>query len=106
MLSENYKWNLIANYVHKKSLISHQIDTFNDYLNNGIQRVVEECNIDIDKKEYTYLVSFDEVFIPSPIIMEEDRTVRKLYPSEARRRDLTYDAPICVNIKERYQVPG
>ena len=47
MLSENYKWNLINDYVKKKSLISHQIDTFNDYLNNGIQRVIEECDINI-----------------------------------------------------------
>ena len=53
--------------------------------------------------KYKYTVSFGDVYIPNPTILEEDRKVRKIFPSEARQKDLTYDSPIFVDIKEVYQ---
>ena len=101
MLTENLQWNIVYSYFKKKGYVSHQIDTFNDYINNGIQRVVEESDIVLNQPEYKYSISFGKVFIPTPSIIEEDRTIRKILPSEARQRDLTYDVPIYVNILEK-----
>lgn len=105
-LSEERRRDIIRNYYNQKTLVSHQIEPFNDFINNGIERIIHECDINITQKDWKYNVSFDEVFIPSPIIVEEDRTVRKMYPMEARRRDLTYDAPIFVNVIENYEADG
>jgi DNA-directed RNA polymerase II subunit RPB2 len=103
-LSEKYRFELLKNYFDEKGLVRHQIDTFNDYLNNGIQRVVKEADIVVQTKEQKYTVSFGEVYIPNPSVIEEDRSVRFIYPEEARRRDLNYDSPIFVDIIEKIEM--
>lgn len=105
MLSENFKWNVIKSYFDKNGYIDHQISTFNDLINSGIERVVKESNIVVIPKDskYKYSVSFGEVYIPNPTILEEDRKVSKIFPSEARLKDLNYDSPIFVDIKEEYE---
>ena len=62
MLSENYKWNIINSFFKKKGFVSHQTDTFNDFLNNGIQSVVNEVDINIDQsdQDYKYSISFGQ----------------------------------------------
>ena len=105
-LSENFKWNVIKSYFEKKGFIDHQITTFNDYINTGIQRVVKECDIIVNQKDLKYTVNFGEVYIPTPKIIEEDRKVRLLYPLEARTKDLNYDSPIFVDIKETIEIDG
>jgi DNA-directed RNA polymerase II subunit RPB2 len=102
-ISENHRWNILKNYFENNGFLSHQTDTFNDYLSFGIQRVVSETDIVLNQKDLKYKVSFENVYIPEPIIVEEDRKVRKLFPSEARRRDLTYDSPIFVDVKEIFE---
>ena len=105
-LSENFSWNIINSFIKKKGFVSHQIDTFDDYINNGIARVIAENDIVIEQKDTKYTISFNDVYIPNPTIIEEDRTVRVMLPSECRQRDLTYDSPIFVNILEKVEVDG
>ena len=108
ILSENFKWNVIKSYFDKNGYIDHQISTFNDFINSGLERVVKESNIIVAPKDlkYRYLVSFGDVYVPYPTILEEDRKVRKMLPSEARQKDLNYDSPIFVDIKEVYELEG
>ena len=100
MLSENKRWNLIDEYSKKKTFLSHQIDTFDEFIHDGINRVINECDINLKTKDFSCKYSFDEVYIPSPCIIKEDRSVRLMYPNEARHSDLTYSSPLFVNIKE------
>jgi len=104
MVSEKYRFELLKNYFEEKGLVGHQIITFNDYINNGIQRVVKEADIIVQTKEQKYTVSFGEVYIPNPSVIEEDRSVRLIYPDEARRRDLNYDSPVFVDIIEKLEI--
>ena len=106
-VSENYKWNIMNEFFKEKGFVAHQIDTFDDYINNGIERVVSENDIVINQSEtQKYTVSFSDVYIPKPSTIEEDRTVREMFPAEARQRDLTYDSPIFVNVTERTETEG
>ena len=105
-LTENFKWNVMKSYFDKNGFIDHQITTFNDYINSGIERVVKESDIVVIQKDLKYTVSFGEVYIPSPKIIDEDRKVRLLYPSESRRKDIHYDSPIFVDIKEIIETDG
>ena len=106
MLSEKYKWDILENYFQKHGFVKHQIDSFNEYIQSGIARVVKESDVVINQKELKYKVSFGQVYVPNPISIEEDRKVRPLYPMEARQRDLSYDAPIFVDIKEEIEMEG
>ena len=102
MLSEPFKWNIVQEYFDEKGFVSHQIDTFNEYINHDIERVINECDINTEN----YSVKFSEVHIPNPCVIDEDRSVRTLLPSEARQRDLTYDSPIFVNVTEIFEEEG
>ena len=106
MLSENLRWNLAKECLEKQSLVHHQISTFDSFINEGIERVINENDIKIQNKEFESSYSFDEVFIPKPTIIQEDRTVSKMYPLNARTSDLTYDSPIFVNITEKFKGDG
>jgi DNA-directed RNA polymerase beta subunit len=105
-LSENYRWNILEDYFKRNGIVQHQINTFDDFINSGIERVVKETDIKIDQKEMNYKVSFGDVYIPSPNIIEEDRKVRKMFPNEARLRDLNYDSPIFVDVREELEMEG
>jgi len=107
VLPENYKWNIINEFFKKKGFVSHQVDTFNDYINNGVQRVITESDIVVNlSPDQKYTVSFENIYIPKPSVIEEDRTVRPMFPSEARQRDLTYDSPIFVDVIEKTETDG
>ena len=41
-IDEKHIWEIIRSHFNTKGLISHQIDSFNDYINFGIQRVIDE----------------------------------------------------------------
>ena len=103
-LSEKYRFEILKNYFEENGIVRHQLDTFNDFLNNGIQRVVQESDICVNTKEQKYTVSFGDIYIPNPSVIEEDRSVRYIYPSESRTRDFTYDSPIFVDITEKLEI--
>lgn len=103
MLSEEHRWNILEDYFNKYGFVRHQIESFDQFITSGIQRVIsEEPPIVVIplKPGQRYTVKFDQVYISPATLIEEDRTLRNVYPSEARIRDLTYDAPIYVNITE------
>jgi len=112
-LSEERTWEIIRDHFSRKGFVSHQIESFDHFLNFGIPRIVTEepdiviCNKnDKDKKWNRYILSFNDVYIPSPTMIEETRELRGFYPSEARQRDLTYDSPIHATVTETLEVEG
>lgn len=106
MLSENYKWNILDKYFKQKGFVSSQIDTFNDFLANGIERAITESDIVIEQTDQKYSISFSNAYIINPFVIEDDRKYRPVLPAEARQRDITYDSPIFVNITEKIEKEG
>lgn len=111
-MSEKHTWNILEDVFKREGFVHHQTTSYSNFLNTGIPRIItEEPDIlivhknDKDKKYNKYSVSFSDVHIPKPSIME-DRELREFYPAEARQRDLTYDAPICATITETTEVDG
>jgi len=81
-----------AYFTHDR-LVRHQIDSFNRFLDEGLQRVINEHKIiELDIPD-TY-IRLGRVWVERPMVKEADGTRRKLFPAEARLRNLTYAAPI------------
>ncbi len=81
-----------AYFTHDR-LVKHQIDSFNRFLDEGLQRVIDEQKIiELDIPD-TY-VRLGKIWVGRPIVKEADGSRRKLFPAEARLRNLTYAAPI------------
>ena len=86
-------------YFDVERLSEHHIESFNNFLEHGMQRVVDEqetIETDIGEKEEEeeVYVRLGEISIETPRVREADGSEELLYPQEARLRNITYSAPM------------
>ncbi|OKY77149.1 MAG: DNA-directed RNA polymerase subunit B, Rpo2 [Candidatus Methanohalarchaeum thermophilum] len=85
-------------YLEGKDIASHHIESFNDFLDKGLQKVIDEhgtIETDIEEDEIeNYEIKLGEIRVGKPIVREADGSTSELYPTEARLRNLTYSAPL------------
>lgn len=53
-----------------------------------------------------YKITFGQIFVSKPVMIESDGEVATLYPHTARLRNLTYSAPLYANISMRVMRRG
>jgi len=76
----------------------HQIDSFNNFLTQNLQKVVNEQRVietDIEgrgRSNDPVWVELGRVEVKKPLVREADGSQGDLFPSEARLRNLTYAA--------------
>ena len=108
-MEEEQIFDILKNYLQTHGLSHIQLDSYNDFILKGIQKIIDEKpdlilnvkteNAALSKKKYIY--SFGQVFVDTPKVVDEDRTIRKLLPNEARIRDLMYESAVYVDIMTR-----
>jgi len=87
-------------YFAREHVARHQLDSFNNLLQQNLQKVVNEQRIiktDIEsrgKGREAVWVELGEIEVKKPLVREADGSQSELFPSEARLRNLTYAAPI------------
>jgi len=86
-------------YFSRDRLAEHHFRSFNNFLDRGMQEVVDEkesIDTDIGDKEGQEPVRVDlgNVRIVTPRVREADGSEELLYPQEARLRNITYSAPV------------
>lgn len=89
-------------------LISHQIDSYDDFVARRIQLTVDthgQLNVTLDGANGAMgaHVTFGQVHWSDCTITESDGFVRPIVPSEARHRNLTYARPLFVDVSARYR---
>lgn len=90
---------LLKAYEKEKGWINFQIDSFDHFVNEGIQKIIDEVGeIEINPEEGGIKLKFGKVFIGKPSIKEADGSTRLIFPNEARVRNLTYSGPLFVDI--------
>lgn len=89
-------YKIVELYTRQYGLIRHQFDTFHDFIQNGIQTVInDEPNIyTSDKKE----IKFENVRFEKPIYCTNNKLKIPLTPSIAREKSLTYDFTIKIDM--------
>lgn len=86
-------------YFKSVSLVSNQLDSFNDFIKFGLQSIIDqEPEICVND----YKVKFGRVYLSPPQIMQENRNLVLSYPMTARRQGLNYDSAICCDITETF----
>jgi DNA-directed RNA polymerase II subunit RPB2 len=106
---ETYDWTVLADFFKKYGFVHHQIESFDDFVYHGIERAMTEepgIVVPLKDREGEHRITFNDVYIPKPTVLEEDRNLRTIFPSEARTRDLTYDSPIYVTVTETIAEEG
>jgi|TARA_Y100000310_G_scaffold309604_1_gene353876 DNA-directed RNA polymerase subunit B len=84
---------LLKTFIQENGLVNHQISSFNDFIESGLQKVITEIgtiNPEIEDLE----IRLEKISVGVPCVKEANGTIRKIFPNEARLRDLTYSAPL------------
>lgn len=87
-------------YANQRGFVRFQLESYNDFITRRIPKVLSE--IGTIKPEVPDLGEFKiklgEFKIGGPSVKEADGSVRDIMPSEARIRNLTYSAPMYVEM--------
>jgi len=91
---------LLDTLTKEKGLVRFQIDSYNDFVMRRIPKVLSE--IGVIKPEVPELgefkINLGEFKIGEPSVKEADGSVRGILPLEARIRNLTYAAPMFIEM--------
>ena len=93
------KRQISREYFSRERLAEHHFRSFNAFLDRGMQEVVDEkatIETDIGDKEgeEPVFVELGDIRIVTPRVREADGSEELLYPQEARLRNITYSAPV------------
>lgn len=104
-VSEKKLWDVFNSHYQQHGIARHQIESFNDFIENGIPRILhEEPDIVIKKPDMIYRVAFSDAYVPEPAVMEEGLKLRTdRNPAECRLRNLNYESTIQVTVTEYVQ---
>lgn len=113
LLNETIPWNIIDKLFsdNPNVLVAHHIDSYNEFMLNGICQIFREHNPIVFQKEkdqktdtfrnvsrfYLGGKNGDKIYYGKPVIYDETGTtsrVHYMYPNEARLRNMTYGVTI------------
>jgi DNA-directed RNA polymerase beta subunit len=93
-------FNILDAFVRERGFVKFQIDSYNDFITRRIPKVIKE--IGSIKPEVPELGKFEiklgEFKIGEPCVKEADGSLREITPMESRIRNLTYAAPMYVEM--------
>ncbi len=92
-LPRDFPWVLINAYVRELGLVRQHLDSFNRFLEQGLQEIVDEIG-GVEIPQAGVYVKFGKVEVGTPIFREADGSETKLTPMMARLRNITYSAPV------------
>lgn len=84
---------LIDAYVNSGSLLQHQIESYNRFVDFGLQRIIAKQAL-IEPNVEGFALKLGKIRLDKPSIIEADSSRRNILPNEARLRNLSYAAPM------------
>jgi len=87
---------IIKKYLEDHSLVESNIVSFNEFINQRMQEIVKEVSETIDNDDFE--INLGKIEVGRPRVIEADGSSSLITPSEARLRNLTYAAPITLEI--------
>ena len=122
LLNETIPWNIIDKLFsdNPNILVAHQLDSYNEFISNGISQIFKEHNPIIFQKEknpqtdaYKHISRLylggktgDKIYYGKPVIYDETGTtsrVHYMYPNEARLRNMTYGVTIHYDVDVEFE---
>ncbi len=93
---------LIRTYFEEHGFVSSDIESFNNFVEVELQKIIEE-NKDIEPTIIPsnideFKIRLDKIWVTKPEITEADGSRRNIFPTEARLRQISYAAPIYIEI--------
>ncbi|KAG9303768.1 hypothetical protein G9A89_018665 [Geosiphon pyriformis] len=110
-ISQEDCWTVISSFFNDKGLVRQQLDSFDEFVQNTMQEIVDENRRLVlqttqgvgseGDQARRYYIHFGQVYLSKPTMTEADGSVQAMFPQEARLRNLTYAAPLYVDMKKK-----
>ena len=95
VVSEEDLWFLMRSFFEDEGLVRQHLDSYNEFIEHDLQEIINESGeIQIDAPDYPFKVKLKKIEIGRPRIIEVDESDHLIYPMEARLRNLSYAAPL------------
>jgi DNA-directed RNA polymerase II subunit RPB2 len=97
---ENISSDLLKSFYKRHDSAFIQINSFNHFIEHLIPRIFNENpHIVIEfSEDISYVVRFGQSYVDPPSIITDDRSIKYLFPNEARLRELTYESSVYIDI--------
>ncbi|MHC1563962.1 MAG: DNA-directed RNA polymerase subunit B, partial [Candidatus Hecatellaceae archaeon] len=93
-MPQTSSWPLLEDMLKKEGLVRQHLNSYNAFITKGLREIINEVGgIDVEA-ETKYRVRFGEAKVGKPRIVEVDGSEHEIYPMEARIRNITYAAPL------------
>ncbi len=93
---QDKKHIIVKKYLQEHSLVESNIISFNDFVQKRMQDIVTEISSTIENDDFE--IELGKIEVGRPIIVEADGSSSLITPSDARLRNLTYSAPITMEL--------
>jgi DNA-directed RNA polymerase II subunit RPB2 len=111
-ITQNGCWEIITSFFEENGLVQQQLSSFDEFVKNTIQELVEENkSLTLEQSDQhtglegdisrRYEIEFGQIYLAKPSVTESDGQSLPLMPQEARLRNLTYAAPLYLDVKQR-----
>lgn len=103
---------VISSFFEAKGLVRQQLDSFDEFIQNTMQEIVDEnsrliietssavAGVDSELPK-RFEIEFGQVYLSKPTMTEADGSTQPMFPNEARLRNLTYAAPLYMDMRKR-----
>ena len=99
-------------YFKREKIAQHQLDSFNYFLEAGMQNIIDEqsgietaISGEDERGKYKLSVKFGRIRVGTPKSREADGSYEAIFPAQARLRNLNYAAPVYLGMQlvKRYE---
>ena len=92
-------WFLVRGFFADEGLVRQHLDSYNEFVEHDLQRIIDEVGeIQIDAPDYPFKIKLKKIEIGRPRAIEVDESDHPIYPREALLRNLTYAAPLYLEV--------
>jgi len=113
--NENNPGKVLTNayFLDQRRLVRHQIDGYDNFIENKLYEILDEYNSnpkniiyadydkELGKNKLEYRIIFGKIYISKPIVQDDQSIQRQMFPNDARLQKLTYSLTIKVDISHR-----
>ncbi|XP_071851455.1 DNA-directed RNA polymerase III subunit RPC2-like isoform X4 [Apostichopus japonicus] len=93
------KWKLLPAFLKVRGLVRQHIDSFNYFINVEIKKIMKANERVTSDADPNFYLKYMNIYVGSPDVEEGFNITKPISPHECRLRDMTYSAPITVDIE-------
>ena len=111
-------WKVIESYFanqHLQQLVKHQVESYNDFIQNQMKRTIQMFNPLHIKSPHDYIkecknyrlevfIEFENLCIYRPEIHENNGATKLMVPKNARLRNFTYTSNFTIDLNIKYLI--